>query len=140
VAAGSTSDLRTSAPGHAIGRMRLQPVLHCPPSARACVDLRHGLAWLQVGGRVTYGPVRTGTALPAHRTPRGVFRVEWKAEHWVSTEYGIPMPWSVFFATGGIAFHAGPLDQPSHGCVHLARSAARRFFEALAVGDRIDVR
>jgi lipoprotein-anchoring transpeptidase ErfK/SrfK len=97
------------------------------------------LAWLQRGGRVTYGPVRTGAALPGHRTPRGLFRVAWKAPHWVSTEYGIRMPWSVFFAAGGIAFHAGPLAQPSHGCVHLRPSSARRFFDALAVGDVVDV-
>jgi len=88
---------------------------------------------------VTFGPVRTGTTRPGQRTPRGLFRVAWKAPHWVSTEYGIPMPWSVFFAAGGIAFHAGPLDEPSHGCVHLAPAAAHRFFQTLAVGDRVDV-
>lgn len=88
---------------------------------------------------MTFGPVRTGFARRGQRTPHGVFRVAWKAPHWVSTEYGIPMPWSVFFAAGGIAFHAGPLDQPSHGCVHLPPAAAHRFFEELAVGDRVDV-
>jgi L,D-transpeptidase catalytic domain len=116
-----------------------QPALRCVSTAHACVDLRHRLAWLQVDGKVTYGPVPTGTALPGHGTPRGVFRVEWKAEHWTSTEYGIPMPWSVFFAAGGIALHAGPLDAPSHGCVHLSPAAAHRFFDALVVGDRVDV-
>ena len=117
-----------------------QLALHCRATARACVDLRHRLAWLQDdAGRVVFGPVHTGITMPGHRTPRGQFRVAWKAPHWVSTEYGIPMPWSVFFAPGGIAFHAGPLTEPSHGCVHLTPSAAHHFFDALAVGDRVDV-
>jgi lipoprotein-anchoring transpeptidase ErfK/SrfK len=103
------------------------------------VDLGRHLAWLQDRGQVVYGPVRTGTALPGHATPRGVWPVAWKAPQWVSTEYGISMPWSVFFAPGGIAFHAGPLNRRSHGCVHLAPSAARHFFDALQVGDRVDV-
>ena len=116
------------------------PAPYCRPDARACVDLRRHLAWLQQRGHVTYGPVHIATGMAGHPTPRGLFRVAWKAPHWVSTEYGIPMPWAVFFAAGGIAFHAGPLDEASHGCVHLAPSAARRFFDALSVGDRVDVR
>jgi lipoprotein-anchoring transpeptidase ErfK/SrfK len=89
---------------------------------------------------VTYGPVHIATGMRGHQTPRGVFRVAWKAPHWVSTEYGIPMPWSVFFAPGGIAFHAGPLNQPSHGCIHLTPAAAREFYAALPVGSIVNVR
>jgi hypothetical protein len=139
VAAGSAAELPAAEPLPAAVHAPRRPALHCRPTAAACVDLRRRLAWLQAGGRVSYGPVPTGTAMPGHRTPRGLFRVAWKAPQWVSTEYGIPMPWSVFFATGGIAFHAGPLGEPSHGCVHLAPAAARHFFDALAVGDRVDV-
>ncbi|MDQ1695037.1 MAG: hypothetical protein QOJ03_390, partial [Frankiaceae bacterium] len=72
--------------------------------------------------------------------PRGSFHVAWEAQQWTSTEYGLPMPWSVFFATGGIAFHAGPLDVRSHGCVHLRPRAARRFFRYLHPGDKVVVR
>lgn len=113
--------------------------LNCPRRARACVDVRRGLAWLQSHGRTTYGPVRVATGTRGHATPRGNFTVQWKARHWTSTEYGLPMPYSVFFATGGIAFHAGPLDQHSHGCVHLARNAARTFFHRLPVGAHVHV-
>jgi lipoprotein-anchoring transpeptidase ErfK/SrfK len=49
------------------------------------------------------------------------------------------MPFSVFFAHGGIAFHEGPLDEASHGCVHLAPAAAERFFAELQTGDRVQV-
>lgn len=34
-----------------------------------------------------------------------------------------PMPYSVFFAPGGIAFHEGSLTEDSHGCVRLAADA-----------------
>ena len=111
----------------------------CARTSVACVSTRERVAWLQHDGRVTYGPVRVSLGGPGHRTPKGLFRVAWKDdEHWSST-YGIPMPWSVFFAYGGIAFHEGPLDQPSHGCVHLAPAAAQRFFAELGHGDRVQV-
>jgi hypothetical protein len=110
----------------------------CPTTARACIDLRHRVAWLQRHGRVVYGPVPVSLGRRGHRTPRGTFHVSWKAAHWTSTEYGLPMPWSVFFAAGGIALHAGPLDRRSHGCVHLRMRDARYFFHHLRVGDEVD--
>jgi hypothetical protein len=108
--------------------------------AAACVDKRARVAWLTDHGRILRGPVPVSLGGRGHRTPSGRFHVEWKAAHWTSTEYGLPMPYSVFFATGGIAFHAGPLDEPSHGCVHLRRHDASRFFDRLQVGDAVAVR
>lgn len=49
------------------------------------------------------------------------------------------MPWSVFFADGGIAFHGGDLSRESAGCVKLRTRDARRFFETLQVGDKVQV-
>ena len=110
----------------------------CPVAARACVDTRTRVAWLQDGhGHVVYGPVPVALGRAGHPTPTGKFRVAWKAAHWTSQTYGVPMPWSVFFAAGGVAFHAGPLDAPSHGCVHLGSEAARTFFDLLAVHDEV---
>lgn len=97
------------------------------------------MAWLQHDGEVTYGPVPVALGGPGHRTPKGTFRVAWKDAEHTSRTYGIDMPWSVFFAVGGIAFHEGPLDQASHGCVHLGTAAARRFFAELHPGDRVQV-
>jgi hypothetical protein len=111
----------------------------CPRAADACVSTKDRLAWLQDEGRVTYGPVRVSLGGPGHRTPKGSFRVAWKDEEHTSSSYGIEMPYSVFFAHGGIAFHEGSLDEPSHGCVHLDRAAAQRFFDALGHGDRVRV-
>jgi lipoprotein-anchoring transpeptidase ErfK/SrfK len=83
--------------------------------------------------------VRISTGMAGHPTPTGSFQVAWKAEYTRSTIYDIPMPYSVFFATGGIAFHEGPLDEPSHGCVHLSHVDAQAFFAALKVGDQVVV-
>lgn len=115
------------------------PVLRCPRRARACVDVKRGLAWLQSRGRTSYGPVPIATGTRRHPTPGGNFRVVWKARHWVSTEYDVPMPFSLFFAAGGIAFHEGPLNEHSHGCIHLTREAARVFFHRLTVGAHVHV-
>jgi lipoprotein-anchoring transpeptidase ErfK/SrfK len=117
-------------------------VLMCPPPATACADLTRKLTWLQSGGSVTFGPVRMEPGPPgsAHATPRGTFHVSWKAgPAYISTIYGDPMPWAVFFAPGGIAFHGGSLTIPSHGCVHLTVANAHYYNEHLPVGAEVVV-
>ena len=110
----------------------------CPPAASACADLSANLTWLQSDGTITYGPVRMKPGLP--RTPRGTFRVQWKAgAHYVSTEFGDPMPYAVFFAPGGIAFHGGSLIKRSHGCIHLDIDSARYYYDHLPVGAEVVV-
>jgi len=114
----------------------------CPPQAAACVDLARHISWLQAGGTVSFGPVRAEPGPPgsAHATPRGTFRVSWKAgPTYISTEYNEPMPWAVFFAPGGIAFHGGSLTTPSHGCVHLTVANAHYYNEHLPVGAEVVV-
>jgi hypothetical protein len=114
----------------------------CPPPAAACVDLTRHVTWLQSGGRVSFGPVRMEPGPPgtAHATPRGIFKVSWKAgPDYISTIYGDPMPWAVFFAPGGIAFHGGSLTVPSHGCVHLTVANAHYYNEHLPVGAQVVV-
>jgi hypothetical protein len=111
----------------------------CSPRAVACVSTTHHVAWLQQAGHPSYGPVPVATGGPAQRTPHGTFHVVWKDAEHTSSTYGTDMPFSVFFAAGGIAFHTGPLDEPSHGCVHLPAAAAPVFFAGLARGDRVEV-
>ena len=114
----------------------------CPAAATACVDLTEHLTWLQADGKVNFGPVRMEPGPPgtAHATPRGTFQVSWKAgPNFVSNIYGDPMPWAVFFATGGIAFHGGSLTQSSHGCVHLTVPNARYYNAHLPVGAEVVV-
>ena len=112
----------------------------CPPAALACADLRDHLTWLQSRGQITYGPVRMEPGGPADPTPRGIFHVAWKAgPHYVSTSFGIPIPYAVFFAPGGIAFHAGSLTTSSHGCVHLSLPSARYYHDHLPEGAEVAV-
>jgi lipoprotein-anchoring transpeptidase ErfK/SrfK len=114
----------------------------CPAKATACVDLTRHITWLQADGQVTFGPVRAEPGPPgsAHATPRGTFQVSWKAgPNFVSNIYHEPMPWAVFFAPGGIAFHGGSLTNPSHGCVHLTTANAHYYNEHLPVGAEVVV-
>jgi len=114
----------------------------CPAKATACVDLTRHLTWLQSAGRVTFGPVQAEPGPPgsAHATPRGTFQVSWKAgANFVSNIYNEPMPWAVFFAPGGIAFHGGSLTIPSHGCVHLTVADAHYYNQHLPDGAEVVV-
>ncbi len=112
----------------------------CPSAAEACADLRDHLTWLQSRGQITYGPVSMEPGGPSDPTPRGVFHVAWKAgAHYVSTSFGIPIPYAVFFAPGGIAFHAGSLTTSSHGCVHLSLPSARYYHDHLPEGAEVAV-
>lgn len=118
-------------------------VNHCPPSAAACVDEELRISWLQQNGKMIYGPVPvmpgTAGAPDSVATPEGVFRVQWKDAHHVSSEFGEPMPNAVFFAPGGIAFHEGSLVSSSHGCVHLSATDSARYYAALPVGAEVAV-
>jgi lipoprotein-anchoring transpeptidase ErfK/SrfK len=113
----------------------------CTDDVRACVDLASKRAWLFDDGVVVRGPVKISPGGPGHETPKGDFLVEWKDTHHRSVEYdGAPMPFAVFFAEGGIAFHEGKLDSPSKGCVRLGHDDAVEFYNFLEVGDAVEVR
>jgi hypothetical protein len=115
------------------------PAPPCAVTTGACVSLSQHLAWLLRDGRVVRGPVPAGFGPPDQATPAGSFHVVWKDRDHHSSIYGTNMPNSVFFAAGGIAFHAGPLDAPSHGCVHLSDADSAAFFDGLGVGDAVQV-
>src|SRR5690242_21752597 len=107
----------------------------CAATVRACIDLAHNKAWLLRGGVVEYGPVPITSGRSGYRTPVGTFRVLSKERVHLSRAFdNAPMPYSVFFIPG-IAFHQGSLAVTSHGCIHLSKAAAVRFFGSLARGD-----
>jgi lipoprotein-anchoring transpeptidase ErfK/SrfK len=112
----------------------------CSAAARACIDLSANRSWLLDGaGNVVYGPVPITHGRPGWRTPAGTFRVQFKdIDHRSELFNDAPMPYSVFF-NGGIAFHAGSLRVPSHGCIHLSTAAAKTYFNTLKVGDIVQV-
>lgn len=112
----------------------------CTASARACVEIETHTAWLIDNGQVVRGPLPVTDGAPGDETPLGTFQVEWKNIDHVSREYGSPMPYAVFFAPGGIAFHQGDLGTSSAGCLRLERADAAAFFDFLQVEDEVQVR
>jgi hypothetical protein len=113
----------------------------CSTEARACVDRAGRKAWLIKDGQIEVGPVPAAPGGQGQSTPLGTFQVEWKNRDHRSAEFNnAPMPFAVFFAPGGIAFHEGNVDSPSAGCVRLDRANAERWFGALQVGDRVEIR
>lgn len=111
----------------------------CLVTARACIRLSTNQAWLIAGNGILYGPVPITHGRPGWRTPPGTFTVTFKSRLHLSTLFdNAPMPNSVFF-NGGIAFHAGSLQVPSHGCVHLSNAASLVFYDRLNRGDVVQV-
>jgi hypothetical protein len=118
----------------------------CTVSARSCVDLETQRAWLIENGKVVRGPVKISSGGAGKETPLGhSFRVYRKEADHKSQEFKLangepaPMPWSVFFADGGIAFHSGNPARASAGCIHLAPDDAKAWFDNLQVGDQVQV-
>jgi lipoprotein-anchoring transpeptidase ErfK/SrfK len=103
------------------------------------VSLSTKQAWLMTGGVVDLGPVQITHGGTTNPTPTGTWPVAWKDQEHTSSIYGDPMPYSVFFAPGGIAFHEGRLDEDSHGCIRLDMANAQTFFNSLQVGQLVQV-
>lgn len=117
----------------------------CTATAKACVDLDDQKAWLISGGKITKGPVRISSGGQGKETPTGTFHVYKKDKDHTSNEFPLPngqpapMPNSVFFGAGGIAFHGGDPKRASAGCVHVGTADSVAFFNALNVGDEVQV-
>ncbi|MCW0216308.1 MAG: L,D-transpeptidase [Pseudonocardia sp.] len=133
-AAPATAAAQGSTPGPA-----LVAGTTCTATARACVDRDTRRAWLLDAGEIARGPVRVQTGDDEDPTPLGTFTVQWKAKEYTSREYLTQMPYSVFFADGGIAFHEGRQDTPSAGCVKLLHTDAVAWFDHLVVGDEVQI-
>jgi lipoprotein-anchoring transpeptidase ErfK/SrfK len=105
------------------------------------VSISKHTAWLTDGhGHTIDGPAPVSTGGPGQETPTGQFTVQWKDEHFRSSEYhGAPMPDSVFFDGHGRAFHEGNLGRASGGCVHLRHDDAKRFFDTLQPSDLVEI-
>lgn len=128
----------------------LAPGTPCTTSAKSCVDLDTERAWLIKDGKVIRGPVKISSGGRGKPTPIGhSLRVYRKEKDYKSQESRIqsgpkkgepaPMPYSVFFEDGGIAFHSGNPAVASAGCVHLNTADAVAWFNYLQIGDQVQV-
>lgn len=138
--------LAASPAAEATYREALVPGTPCTVTAQACVDLDSQRAWLFEDGTVIRGPVPVATGGNGQATPVGhslrVYRKD--ADHVSQESRGAdgrpaPMPLSVFFDDGGIAFHSGSPNRSSAGCVHLNPSDAKAWFDYLQIGDKVQV-
>ena len=110
------------------------------------MDLDTQRAWLLHDGKITRGPVKIASGGNGEETPIGhSLRVYRKDKDHLSQESRLPdgqpapMPWSVFFQDGGIAFHSGSPSRSSAGCIHLAPADAEAWFNDLQIGDQVQV-
>jgi len=128
---------------------RAQPLVAgtpCSITAKSCVDLDSQRAWLIEDGKIMRGPVKIASGGNGEETPVGhSLRVYRKEKDHLSQESRLPngqpapMPWSVFFEDGGIAFHSGSPSRSSGGCIHLEPVDAEAWFNYLQIGDQVQV-
>lgn len=118
----------------------------CSVGTKACVDLEKQIAWITDGNKVVGGPVKISSGGEGKETPVGhSFRVYRKDIDHKSGESRLPngepapMPFSTFFADGGIAFHAGDPARSSAGCIRMERPDAEATFNHLQMGDKVQV-
>jgi hypothetical protein len=117
----------------------------CETSGRVlCVDKRkRKLYYVKAGKIVKTVDARFGCSGMATR--EGTFKVFRKSRNHVSSLFGSPMPYAMFFS-GGQAVHYSPdfartgYNGCSHGCVNIrARSTIAWVFDQVRVGDRVVV-
>ncbi|WP_406507236.1 L,D-transpeptidase family protein [Streptomyces sp. NBC_00212] len=117
---------------------------NCPAKAQrvACVDLTRQLMWVQVGKKITFGPVPVRSGRASLPTRGGWHKVYWRHKNHWSSIYHQSMPYAQFF-DGGQAFHAVYhsvyTSEGSHGCVNLSVDDARKLWDALRQGDGVYV-
>lgn len=101
------------------------------------------LTWMIDGKVVTTLDVRFGSENTPTR--EGEFKVDRKEKNWVSTLYGSPMPYSMFFSRGQAVhyssdFAARGYAGASHGCVNVRDKAKlATLFDTVQVGDKVVV-
>ena len=123
-------------------RAALDP--RCRSGRALCVDKTSRTVRWVVDGEVrrTMAARFGGSSTP---TREGAFRVRSKSRDHVSSLFGSPMPYAMFFS-GGQAVHyssdfaARGYAGASHGCVNVRDlPGIRRLFDRVAVGDRVVV-
>ena len=122
----------------------------CAPPVRICVQLSGSSAWLlgpvdpadRAGATgatgAVVGPVPVRHGRPDSPTPVGFFPIEFKNAAHVNSATGAPMPFAIFFG-GDLALYQAELTGPSAGSVRLPAGFAETFFNAVTVGDLIQV-
>ncbi|MFZ3568573.1 L,D-transpeptidase family protein [Streptomyces sp. BH097] len=126
------------------GQPPAKPDPRCMTGRVICISkTSRTLAWMVDGRRVLTTEVRFGAQYTPTR--EGVFHVDFKSRHHVSTLYDSPMPYAMFFS-GGQAVHysadfaARGYAGASHGCVNVKdERTIARLFSQVKNGDKVVV-
>ncbi|MFJ9178811.1 L,D-transpeptidase family protein [Streptomyces sp. NPDC102360] len=126
------------------GQPPAKPDPRCMTGRVICISkTSRTLAWMVDGRRVLTTDVRFGSQYTPTR--EGVFHVDFKSRHHVSTLYDSPMPYAMFFS-GGQAVHyssdfaARGYAGASHGCVNVKdERTVARLFAQVRTGDKVVV-
>jgi len=115
----------------------------CAPQAKVvCVDLKSQTVWIAKRGVTKWGPYAIRSGRDGYETRKGSFHVQSKDIDHVSSIFGSPMPYAMFFS-GGQAFHVSDryLYDPlgSHGCVHILPKVAQDMWDRVNVGTAVQV-
>jgi L,D-transpeptidase-like protein len=129
-------------PAPAAEPVRLDP--RCERGRALCADkATNTLRWVVDGEIRTTVAARFGA--PKTPTREGVFRVYDKLRHHVSSIYGTPMPYALFFS-GGQAVHYSKdfrnegYAGASHGCINVRNHRAMAdLFDRVRIGDKVIV-
>ena len=78
-------------------------------------------------------------------TRNGAYKVYWKSRDHVSSLYGSPMPFAMFFSGGQAVHYSSDFARrgyagASHGCVNIRDYAGiKKLFDTVRVGDKVIV-
>ena len=114
-----------------------------PRGTRICADLRNQRLWLTKNGVRTYTAqrMRSGdTSLSqSEATKAGNHTIYWKNIDHVSSIFGSPMPYAMFFY-GGQAIHESSFSTPgSHGCINVTHNDAKKLWNNSPVGTPVSI-
>ncbi|HMS24621.1 MAG TPA: L,D-transpeptidase family protein [Acidimicrobiia bacterium] len=114
-----------------------------PAGTRICADLKNQKMWLTKNGVRTYTAVRMRSGNPdlgsSNITKTGNFTIYWKDIDHISSIFGTPMPYSMFFY-GGQAIHESSFSTTgSHGCINVTNADAKKFWNNSPVGTPISI-
>ncbi len=89
------------------------------------------------GNLLFWGPVCSGR--DGRRTPKGKFKIIWKAKKYTSKKYAAEMPFAMNIANWGLFLHEQSLTgkPSSHGCIRLLHEDAKRLYYWTQKGDRV---
>lgn len=109
-----------------------------PAGRRLCASLTRQVLWLTRDGVVRFiaSRMRSGdpTLSNSEATVTGNYDIYWKHKDHVSSVFGSPMPYSMFFY-GGQAIHGSTFALPgSHGCINVTMDDARRLWNKSPTG------